>query len=58
MRNKELIFRLLERLEGIKVNLKRIVQTNQPISEYNRELEKMEDILDQIKSMVEQEPGY
>lgn len=58
MRNKELIFRLLERLEGIKVNLRRIVQTNQPIFEYNKELEKMEDILDQIKSMVEQEPGY
>lgn len=58
MRNKELMFRLLERLEGIKVNLRRIVQTNQPIYEYNKELEKMEDILDQIKSMVEQEPGY
>ncbi len=58
MRNKELMFKLLERLDGIKVNLRRIVQTNQPIEDYRAELDKMEEIIEQIKSMVELEPGY
>ncbi len=56
MRNRELIIRRLENVDAILSNLKRIVNTKEPVKTYQENINKAQDILDDVKSMIEREP--
>ena len=57
MRNRELIYRKLEKLDHTLINLQRIVNTQEPIESYRLNITKSQDIVDEIRSMVEREPN-
>lgn len=56
MRNRELINRKLETLDHVLINLQRIVNTNEPISTYKIGIEKGQELVEELKTMVEREP--
>jgi len=56
MRNRELIYRRLEKLDHTLINLQRIVNTQEPIESYKSTIEKSQSIVDEIRSMIEREP--
>ena len=56
MRNRESIYRKLEKLDHILINLQRIVNTQEPIKNYKEAIEKGQDVVDEIRSMIEREP--
>jgi len=56
MRNREMINRKLETLNHVLINLQRIVNTNEPIQTYKKSIEKGQDIIEEIRSMIEREP--
>jgi hypothetical protein len=56
MRNRETINRKLETLDHVLINLQRIVNTNEPIQTYKKSIEKGQDIIEEIRSMIEREP--
>lgn len=55
MRNRDIIVRQLELLEGKLNTLKHIVNTQSPISEYYSVLNSANEILEEVKSYVEVE---
>jgi hypothetical protein len=56
MRNRELIYRRLEKLDHTLINLQRIVNTQEPIESYKLNIIKAQDIVEEVRSMVEREP--
>jgi len=56
MRNRELIYRRLEKLDHTLINLQRIVNTQEPIESYKLNIIKAQDIIEEVRSMVEREP--
>jgi hypothetical protein len=56
MRNRETINRKLETLDHVLINLQRIVGTNEPVQTYKKGIEKGQDIVEDIRSMIEREP--
>jgi|TARA_B110000305_G_scaffold14625_1_gene13699 hypothetical protein len=56
MKNRETINRKLEKLDHILINLQRIVSTQEPITTYKEAIEKGQDVVDEIRSMIEREP--
>ena len=56
MRNRETVNRKLEKLDHILINLQRIVNTHEPITTYREAIEKGQDVVDEIRSMIEREP--
>jgi|TARA_R110000744_G_scaffold136313_1_gene246114 hypothetical protein len=56
MRNREMINRKLETLDHVLINLERITNTNEPIQTYKKGIEKGQDIIEDIRSMIEREP--
>lgn len=56
MRNRELLNLRIERLEGKLKVLKYMVNRGEDVKKFQKELENSEEILSEIKSMVEREP--
>ena len=56
MRNRDLAYSMLERIDNMRVNLKRMVKTGQPLKDYLDELDRMETLIEELKSMIELEP--
>ncbi len=56
MRNRELLNRRLESLDYILTNLKRIVNTLAPVSEFKENIDKAENLVVEVKSMIAKEP--
>jgi len=56
MKNRETVNRKLEKLDHILINLQRIVNTQEPITTYKEAIEKGQDVVDEIRSMIEREP--
>ena len=56
MRNRELIYKKLEALDHSLINLRRIVSTREPLQTYKQGIEKSQDLIEEIRTMVEREP--
>ena len=56
MKNRNLVYKRINQLESTLVNLKRIVSTQEPITTYKEAIEKGQDVVDEIRSMIEREP--
>ena len=57
MRNREIINRKLETLDHVLINLQRIVNTQEPVESYKTGILKGQDIVEEIRSMIEREPN-
>ena len=57
MRNREMINRKLETLDHVLINLQRIVNTQEPVESYKIGILKGQDIVEEIRSMIEREPN-
>lgn len=55
MRNRQLMQKKIEYLEGVFINLQRIVQTQEPIEIYIQNIKKGLDVVEDLRSMVEAE---
>ena len=56
MKNRNLIYKKLESLEFTLNNLRRIVNTQEPIETYKLNIEKALGLLDNVKGIVESQP--
>jgi hypothetical protein len=56
MRNRNLINRKLDKLEGILSTLNHIVNTQQPIETYRVNIGQAEALVEELRGMVEAEP--
>ena len=56
MKNRNLIYKKLESLEFTLNNLRRIVNTQEPIETYKLNIEKALGLLDNVKDIVESQP--
>ena len=56
MRNKDLAFRKLEKVEFGLINLKRLVKTQEPVRTYVNQIDHLVAAIEEEKSMVEKEP--
>jgi hypothetical protein len=56
MRNRNYIYKKLESLDSTMSTLRHMVSTSQPIDAFITEIEKGMDIIEEIKSQVENEP--
>lgn len=56
MRNRNLMQQKIETIESILINLQRIVNTQEPVEVYRKNIEKGLEIIEDVKSMIEAEP--
>lgn len=56
MRNRNLLNKKLETLESTLINLKRIVNTQEPVEVYRMNIDKAINTADEIRDMIEAEP--
>ena len=56
MRNRLLLYKKLETLDHTLINLQRIVNTQEPIESYRVNIGKTQDLVEDIRSMIEREP--
>ncbi len=56
MRNRNLLNRKLDTLESVLINLKRIVNTQEPVESYKINIGKALGLIEDIKDMVESQP--
>lgn len=56
MRNRDLVIKKLENLEGTLSTLEHIVKTQQPIKQYSLNLERAKDLVEEVKAFIEVEP--
>lgn len=56
MRNRELLVRKLEKLDGLMTSLQHIVKTQQPIGEYLSKIETSMGLIEELKAYIESEP--
>ena len=55
MRNKDLVIKKLERVENLVVQLKRIVNSQEPREVYMQTLDKLDQLIEESKDFVENE---
>jgi 5-bromo-4-chloroindolyl phosphate hydrolysis protein len=56
MKNREIIKKRLDKVESILINLKRIVNTQEPIQVYKSNIDEAIATIEDIQSFVEREP--
>ena len=56
MRNRNRANSLLDRLDGVLASLEQIVNRQEPIETYKKAIEKAHDVVDDLRTVVEQEP--
>jgi hypothetical protein len=56
MRYRDVINRKLDALDSTLANLSRIVNTREPISVYKENINRAEGIVEEVRSMIENEP--
>ena len=56
MKNREIIKKRLDKVESILINLKRIVNTQEPIEVYKSNIDEAISTIEDIQSFVESEP--
>ena len=56
MRNRNLIYKKINSLESTLTNLKRIVNTQEPIESYKLNLDKAQDLVEDVRGLVESQP--
>lgn len=56
MRYRDIINRKLDTLDSTLANLSRIVNTREPISVYKENINRAEGIVEEVRSMIENEP--
>ena len=56
MRNRNLIYNKIEILQSILINLRRIVNTQEPIESYKVQIGKAEALVEEIRDIVESQP--
>ena len=56
MRNRNLIYRKINTLEATLTNLKRIVNTQEPIESYKINLNKAQALVEDVRGLVESHP--
>ena len=56
MRNRNLLYRKIEALDSTLLNLHRIVNTQEPVETYRQGLNKAQDIMEDIKGIIDREP--
>jgi|TARA_R100001163_G_C4999508_1_gene149167 hypothetical protein len=56
MRNRNLIYRKINTLEATLTNLKRIVNTQEPIESYKINLNKAQALVEDVRGLVESQP--
>ena len=56
MRNRNLIYNKIEVLQSILINLRRIVNTQEPIESYKVQIGKAEALVEEIRDIVESQP--
>ena len=56
MKNREIIRNRLEKLDSTLTNLKRIVNTQEPLETYKANIDQAQSLVDEISSYVDREP--
>ena len=56
MRNRNLIYRKINTLEATLTNLKRIVNTQEPIESYKINLNKAQALVEDVRGLIESQP--
>lgn len=56
MRNRNYIYKKLEALDSSLSTLRHMVNSSQPIEAFTKEIEKGMDLIEEIKSQIENEP--
>ena len=56
MRNRNLIYRKINSLESTLTNLKRIVNTQEPIESYKINLDKAQGLVEDVRGLIENQP--
>ena len=56
MRNRNLIYRKINTLEATLTNLKRIVNTQEPIESYKINLNKAQELVEDVRGLIESQP--
>ena len=56
MRNRNLIYRKINSLESTLTNLKRIVNTQEPIESYKINLDKAQGLVEDVRGLIESQP--
>ena len=56
MRNRNLIYKKINTLESTLTNLKRIVNTQEPIESYKINIDKAQGLVEDVRSLVESQP--
>jgi hypothetical protein len=56
MRNRNLIYKKINSLESTLTNLKRIVNTQEPIESYKINLNKAQAIVEDVRGLIESQP--
>ena len=56
MRNRNSINSKLEKLDHVLINLLRIVNTQEPIETYKFNISKAQEVLEDLRTMIEREP--
>ena len=56
MRNRNLIYKKINTLESTLTNLKRIVNTQEPIESYKIKIEKAQGLVEDVRGLVESQP--
>tara|TARA_R100000322_G_scaffold164964_1_gene129814 strand:- start:352 stop:552 length:201 start_codon:yes stop_codon:yes gene_type:complete len=56
MRNRNLIYKKINSLESTLTNLKRIVNTQEPIESYKLNLDKAQDLVEDVRGLIESQP--
>jgi len=56
MRNRNLIYKKINSLESTLTNLKRIVNTQEPIESYKINLNKAQGLVEDVRGLIESQP--
>jgi|TARA_Y100000401_G_C8147717_1_gene138023 hypothetical protein len=56
MRNRNLIYKKINSLESTLTNLKRIVNTQEPIESYKINLNKAQELVEDVRGLIESQP--
>ena len=56
MRNRNLIYKKINSLESTLTNLKRIVNTQEPIESYKINLDKAQGLVEDVRGLIESQP--
>jgi K+-sensing histidine kinase KdpD len=57
MRNKQLVHKKLERVDSALLNLQRMVRMGESKAEFQKQLEEVKEIVEEITYMIEEQEG-